>query len=163
MDNCPNGDTSPSLYDGTCGPAKDVNLSGEVENNTDDNSDPENTSTSASIEGSTFSNEQNQAYLRAFENGITTIADITKARLSDKLTRAELAKMAVQFAIKILHRTPDTTKDCSAFLPSIKSYEGRDLYDFMITACQLNIMGIDHGLAPLKNFRPDDLVTRAEF
>jgi hypothetical protein len=42
------------------------------------------------------------AYEWAFENGITTINDADKARLSDGLTRAELAKMMSQYITKVL-------------------------------------------------------------
>lgn len=168
MDVCPNGDTSPSFYDGKCG---ETVLSWEIVQNTGNNNlisnqTGNNSGTnviSASIDGSTYSDEQNQAYLWAFKNWITTTSNIIDAKLDTKVTRAQLAKMISQFAIKVMWKTPNTSKDCSAFLPSIKKYQGQDLYDFMITSCQLDLMWIDLNGGVLSNFMPDKYVTRWEF
>lgn len=62
-----------------------------------------------SIEGSQFSSEQNEAYLWACGNDVTTIRTITGARLADPLTRAELAKMMAIYATKILGKSPVST------------------------------------------------------
>jgi len=155
-DSCPNGDNSGSYYDGTCGDTtteNEVVLSGEVEE------DDETTADTSSAEKS----ELELAYDYAFSKGITTMDTIEKARLNDKITRAELAKVISQYAITVLGKTPDTSKDCSAFLPSIKKYQGQDLYDLMTTACQLNLMGIHPDQSPLSDFMPDAYVSRAEF
>ena len=53
-----------------------------------------------------YTEELLAAYEWAFENGITTINDADKARLSDGLTRAELAKMMSQYMTNVLWKTP---------------------------------------------------------
>jgi hypothetical protein len=90
------------------------------------------------------------------------MANIQAARMHDAITRAELAKVISQYATQVLGKTPNTSKDCSAFLNSIAAYTN-DLHGFMIMACQLEIMGINPDGTPLDNFRPNDFVTRAEF
>lgn len=153
MDDCPNGDFSPSYYDKTCGtPPQDIVLEGEVTSSSDD----------CSIEGSTYSDEENAAYLYACEKDITTIRNIMDARLFDKITRAELAKVISQYAMTVLDKKPDTTKDCSAFSQSIAHYTN-DLNQYMTTSCQLDLMGVHPDMSPLSDFMPDQYVTRAEF
>jgi hypothetical protein len=82
--------------------------------------------------------------------------------MHDKVTRAEVAKMLSQYATNILGATPDANKDCSAFAKSISSYD-KTMQDFMTKSCQLNIMGIKADNSPLKDFMPNNYVTRAEF
>ena len=53
---------------------------------------------------SKYSEEQVAAYEWALEKGITTINDIEKAKLSDWLTRAQLAKMMSQYLTNVLFR-----------------------------------------------------------
>ncbi|MDR0859502.1 MAG: hypothetical protein LBO09_00535 [Candidatus Peribacteria bacterium] len=90
------------------------------------------------------------------------MSTIQAARLNDPLTRAELAKLMSQYAIKVLGKTPDTSKDCSAFSQSIAHY-ATDLQGYMTTSCQLGIMGIQSDGTPLSDFMPDNYVIRAEF
>ncbi|GHW02875.1 hypothetical protein AGMMS50249_6610 [candidate division SR1 bacterium] len=152
IDSCPNGDFSDSYYDKTC------EASESHSNSTTTSSD-----LSDDTNNSAYSDEEIQAYQRAFSLGITSAQSIQDARLGDKLTRAQLAKMAIKYAINILHKIPDTSKDCSAFLPSLSEYVGQDLYDDTITACQLDIMGIGENSTVLTDFIPDGTVIRAEF
>ena len=67
------------------------------------------------------------------------------------------------FAEKVLGKTPDTTKDCSAFSQSIQEYASTDLYGFMTQACQLGVMGITSDGRSLVDFMPAQVVSRAEF
>ncbi|MDR0859840.1 MAG: hypothetical protein LBO09_02405 [Candidatus Peribacteria bacterium] len=85
------------------------------------------------------------------------------ARLDDYLTRAENAKLMSQYAMVVLGKTPDTTKDCSPFLDSIQSYKNTDLYDAMITSCQLDIMGINADKTPIPDFMGADILQRKDF
>jgi hypothetical protein len=55
--------------------------------------------------------EQKAAYEWALKYGITSIDDPYAARLSDGLTRAEFAKMMVQYMINVLHKKPVLNKD----------------------------------------------------
>lgn len=54
----------------------------------------------------------NDAYLYAYGIGITTIPTIQGANMDGNLTRAHMAKMIVNFAIKVLGLKPDTTRIC---------------------------------------------------
>ena len=73
-----------------------------------------------------------------------------------KLTRAELAKMISIYAINILWKVTDSSKDC---IFDDVSNELDAKYSYWIEhACQLWLMWKD-----IKKFRPYDWVTRAEF
>ena len=107
-----------------------------------------------------YNEEQIKAYEWAYENGVKTINNIDKARLSDWLTRAELAKMMSQYMTKVLWKTPvDTEK---AEYADVDESLG-DLADFIQTAYAYKIMWINADGTPLKNFNPNGKVTRAEY
>ena len=139
-DYCPDGDFSDSYYDKTCGVAKVVTKisSGSIENNLvgDDGYIPE-------FDG---------AYEFAFENGITTMPTAQAANMTWVLTRIDMAKMLVNYAINILGKTPNTSISCKfadtyGQIPEMK--------DYAIKACQLWLMGKGK-----KNFMPNNMVTR---
>ena len=113
-----------------------------------------------SAEGSSFSEEQNQAYLWACGKDITTIRAISGARLDQPLTRAELAKMMSVYVTKVLGKQPVLTG--VAQYPDVDSKMG-DLADYIQLAYQLQIMGIHHDGTALSYFEPNKFVTRAEF
>ena len=103
-----------------------------------------------------FTRELNNAYHFAYINWITTMNDIETANMNWTLKRIEMAKMLSQYAINVLWRQPDTSK-------TIKfndiSLELDQQYSYWITkAYQLWIMWQN-----VNNFRPFDIVTRAEF
>ena len=106
-----------------------------------------------------YDEEQIAAYKWAYNNRITTINDIEKARLTDWLTRAELAKMMSQYMTNIQWKIPTIEKveywDVDESLG--------DLADFIQTAYSYRIMWINADGTPLENFNPDWLVTRAEY
>lgn len=100
--------------------------------------------------------EMQQAYKFAYENKITTQNTYYKANMNWTLTRAAMAKMLSYFAINILEKKPDISRTIS--FPDV-SWELDYMYNNWITlAYQLWIMWIN-----VENFRPNDLVTRAEF
>lgn len=113
-----------------------------------------------SAEGSSFSEEQNHAYLWACGKDITTIRAISGARLDQPLTRAELAKMMSVYVTKVLGKQPVLTG--VAQYPDVDSKMG-DLADYIQLAYQLQIMGIHHDGTALSHFEPNKFVTRAEF
>ncbi len=147
-DNCPDGDLSSSFYDGTCEKPKTTSkkLSGEVEGIV---------LTSWDISHSTYSREFNQAYLFAFQYGITTQSTIQKANMEGMLTRAHMAKMMVNYAINVLDKTPNTWLVCSF---ADISNQSSDIQLYIKLACQLGLMGVG-----ISNFDPNGEVTRAQF
>lgn len=103
-----------------------------------------------------FTKEFNDAYEFAFANGITTMKSIEEAAMEDWLTRIAMAKMLSQYAINVLKKTPDTSKECKF---GDVSAELDAQYDHGVTlACQLGIMWVW-----ITDFRPFDPVVRAEF
>lgn len=107
-----------------------------------------------------YSEEQIAAYTWAFENGITTINDIEKAKLSDWLTRAQLAKMMSQYMTNVLWKTPAEVKKVE--YADVDSSLG-DLADFIQVAYAYKIMWINADGTPIKKFNPKGQVTRAEY
>lgn len=100
-----------------------------------------------------FDDELIQAYLYAYQYRMTTINDIEQANLHNGLTRAQAAKILSNFAITILGRVPDQTRQCQ--FDDIDWY--KDLTSWMKTSCQLGIMGVD-----IEHFNPNDVMTRAQ-
>ena len=101
-----------------------------------------------------YPSELQNAYEWAYINGITTMNSIEKANMKWNITREEMAKMISNYAVNILWKTPDTTKDCLF----IDSNINPDLVKSVTKSCQLWLMG-----QWVSSFRPKDSVTRAEF
>jgi hypothetical protein len=78
--------------------------------------------------------EAEAAYNRAYQLGITTLAPFERARPTENVSRAEMAKMVVNYAENVLHLTPDTSKSCN-FIDIDEV--NRELYNYIITSCQL--------------------------
>lgn len=137
MDNCPNGDHSPSYYDRSCGtptPQPDTSTDPELLN----------------------------AYQRALKHNITTQFPIDNARLLDYLTRAELAKMLSVFTLNFTDKQPITNKPgCDLYTDT--DQVNTELAAFIKQACELEIMGLhSDGKTPLTEFMPNKFVSRAE-
>ncbi|MDR0606965.1 MAG: hypothetical protein LBG52_01120 [Candidatus Peribacteria bacterium] len=113
----------------------------------DNNSQPEN---NASI----VSTEMIAAYQWAFQRGITTMPTFSKARLTDPITRAEMAKMISVFATKLLHKSPNNEKaKCTQFIDL--SFANDDLQPYIVESCQLGLMGMQgDGVGVQDNFFP---------
>ena len=107
-----------------------------------------------------YSEEQVAAYKWAFEKWITTIDNIDKAKLSDWLTRAQLAKMMSQYMTNVLWKT---SVDAESANYADVDESLWDLADFIQTAYEYKIMWINADGTPLKNFNPNWKVTRAEY
>ena len=100
--------------------------------------------------------ELHKAYNFAHENGITTTNSATEADMYWPLTRIAMAKMLSQYAINILWQKPDTTKTIS--FPDVSPELDAQYNNGVTLAYQLWIMWIW-----IDKFRPNDIVTRAEF
>jgi len=142
-DNCPDGDFSPSYYDGSCGTAPIKHNDKKIQVCT------------------WYSEELNHAYIFAFAHNITTLADCQKAQLDWPLIRSHMAKMISNFSISILKKTPDTDKICN--FADIGS-QSQEMKYYTQLACQLWLMGLESdGITHMNNFMPNDVVTRAQF
>ena len=100
------------------------------------------------------------AYDYAFKVGVTTKSSIDQANMLGNLKRVEMAKMMTNYAKEVLNKTPDTSKVC-AFKDVSK--ESPDMQDYMVQSCQLGLMGVDADGNAKDTFKPQGIVTRAEF
>lgn len=156
MDYCPNGDSSPSRYDRVCrgnnvvvtGDSTTVEVIKVI-------TVPAGPPLIGSIVNSPYSQELNQAYLYAFSIGMTTMPSILEANIKWHLTRAQMAKMITRYAMEVLWKELDDTREC-AF--SDINDQSRDLRSYIRNICQLGFM---HG--DMSHFNPNGIVTRAEF
>ncbi len=106
--------------------------------------------------GANYSDELTEAYAYAYSNGITTMKSIDAADMYGSLTRVAMAKMIANYATTVLWLEPDTSAKCT-FTDVTAALDAQ--YDNWVTkACQLGLMGQN-----ITAFRPNDLVTRAEF
>ena len=100
--------------------------------------------------------ELKQSYEFAYKNWITTMDTIDNADMYGPLTRIAMAKMLSQYAINVLNKKPVNT-----VVPHFLDMNDKldEEYNYWVTlAYQLGIMWIN-----IEEFRPFDLVTRAEF
>ena len=140
-DSCPNGDFSPSFYDFSCGSQWSHG--------------------SATCNTITQQNEFTDAYDRAYNLWITTVAPICEANLDGKITRKQLAKMMTEFTVQIIGKQPNNNILCS--FADTKD-ETPEMKFYMKIACQLGLMGRESdGRQTKRNFDPNNYVTRAEF
>lgn len=133
---CPLGDTSGDPTDGICYAAKRV----------------------GSIANSLYSVETDNAYLFAYKKGLTEAKTIQRAEINSLITRAQFARMVSLFAMNVLHKTPDTSLQCSF---TDMRRETQEMQDAATVACQLGIMGRDTSGQPNIIFNPRGYVTQA--
>ena len=103
-----------------------------------------------------FTIEFNNAYMFSFLYWITTMQDIHHANMNWGLNRIAMAKMLSQYAINILKKIPDTTKNCNFW--DVTMQMDSDYNNWVTLACQLWLMWVW-----IDKFRPNDEVVRAEF
>ena len=113
------------------------------------------------ISNSPYSAELNLAYLYAYNMWITSMDNIVDANMEWNLIRSHMAKMLVERAINVRWLEADTEITCD--FDDISWLMWQDLYDFVIQSCQMWLMWLDGFWNPADSFRPDDLVTRAQF
>ena len=159
-DNCPNGDFSPSYYDGTCWDSrleeKDSIITSESWNATTEN---QNSMQESSNTFQEFSSEILTAYQRAFKNNITTLAPLENANPDWMVIRGHLAKMVVNYALNVLGRTlPEKIPSTCSRKDGSNARESEEIKDYAIKSCSLGLMGID-----MEYFQPNALVSRAQF
>jgi hypothetical protein len=103
-----------------------------------------------------YSVELNNAYRFAYMNWITTMNNIDNANMNWVLRRIEMAKMLSNYAVNILWKVPDTSKNIIFW--DVSNSLNAQYGNWVTLAYQLWIMWQN-----IKDFRPYDLVTRAEF
>jgi len=109
---------------------------------------------------SPFNKELTDAYFYAYNIKITTVSDIKRADMTGVLIRSHLSKMISEYAIKVLGKTPDTTRKC--IFSDIKN-QTAEFQKYAIMSCQLGLMGLKTDGTPATKFDPNDQVNRAIF
>lgn len=99
--------------------------------------------------------ELQQAYQFAYGIGITTMPTASQARLCDGVTRAEMAKMMVNYAQSVTTLSEDSSRACN--FDDI-STQPAELQWYIVQACKLGIMGVG-----ISSFYPNASVDRWQF
>ena len=136
-DYCPDGDYSSSYYDGICG------------------NKPTTVATWTNTVITQASDELISAYKWALGKQITTMSTLEVARIGDPLTRGEMAKMIVNYAINNLWKTINTGNQAN--FTDING-QTAEMKNYINKAYQLGLMWVN-----VSKFNPNSLVTRAEF
>lgn len=172
-DDCPNGDTSRTQYDGMCenkpaGGSANVAASGNV-THSDENTGAATTATGTIqptedenapvVEEPCSDAETQKAYTYAYDNSMTTMPTCQKARTDDSMTRAEAAKIMSNYAINVLGHSPNTDNECSF---ADMSSQDAEMQSYAIAACQLGIMGLQGDGSVALTFSPEGLVDKAQ-
>ena len=103
-----------------------------------------------------FTREKYNAYKFWYKYWLTTANSIENANMEWEITRAALAKMMANFAKSILQKTPDSKKSCT--FNDVSTDLDWKYGKWISESCMLWIMW-----EWIRNFRPYDNVTRAEF
>ena len=166
-DNCPNGDLSPSYYDGECW--SDNNTWNVIQSETQWSEESSNDSDTTvdysdkSEEWQTWNQDEFlDAYNFAFKHGITTMDTIEKANLDWYIKRWHLAKMITNYVVNVLWKEipSDIPASCLSFNDEATVRESEEIKDYAIKSCTLWLMWIN-----MKNneFLPNDYVPRSQF
>lgn len=107
--------------------------------------------------GNWFTREYNNAFKFSYINWITTASSIKNAKMNSPLTRIAMAKMLSQYAINVLWKQSNTSKWIKKF-SDVTAKQNSDYNNAVTLSYQLWIMW-----QWTDKFRPNDVVTRAEF
>lgn len=109
---------------------------------------------------SPYNKELTDAYSYAFGVKITTVPNIERADLTGVLIRSHLSKMMSEYAMKVLWKTPDTSRKCI-----FKDVDNQtdEFKKYARISCELWLMWLKTDWTPADTFHPDGKVTRAIF
>ena len=147
-DYCPNWDYSDSYYDGDCWIL-----------NEHSNGSWGTHSSAWNIEIDDI--EVRDAYERAYSNNIIDNY-VANQDIDGVLTRWYMAKLMVNFIIKmwLVVRPTNIPTECLSWNDNNYLWESDDIKNYATLSCAFGIMWID---MPNNEFRPNDIVNRAEF
>lgn len=105
--------------------------------------------------------EMQQAYVFSKKYSITTMPDCIAANMYWSLYRRDAAKMISNFAINILHRTPNKQTQCEFW--DIKGVSS-EYQKYIKLACELGLMWINNMTNEVNTFfYPDEYVDTAQW
>jgi len=152
-DDCPDGDFSPSYYDGTCGISPEFPKNPERLLETDETRE----------HGTAEEKSESQVYLWAREYHLTSMETYEDFRPYDAITRAEMAKIVVLYTKMITPNflASEESIDC-AFFTDLAQVNA-ELQAYITQSCELGLMGYySDGETQKDAFSPNDRITRAE-
>ncbi len=157
-DNCPDGDFSDSRYDSDCGNAE-WNNGGDIDWDWEDT----NTWNLENLDGLIEINAEVLASCKYIQDLWLQKTCVEILQEDNYLDRIELAELSVLFAREELDRWLVNERfECQEY-NDISELTVRE-QAFAINACNMWIMGLESdSTTPQENFRPYDLVPRAEF
>lgn len=179
-DNCPNGDTSPTFYDGMCSSTSGWGGGGwgsSSSSNTTVAATGSKATSGSTVTWTTATDIQNSVpttitsttmsetdiYNWAFANHITTLP-LTKARLHDGILRYEAAKMIVNFAENVMHSRIEHNPLCNVENYGDKASFDPEMKEMLTKICDLWLMGWSvRNEKLLWAFRPFDTLSADEF
>ncbi len=151
-DVCPaSRDCSDSYYDHLCGTCSQTTLLDKIV----DRFHKKPVTKSWSIVWSPYSNELNNAYLRAYSLWLTSMPTIQLAKMDGTLLRAHLAKIISQFAVNVLGLKENTWANC---VFSDIATQTKEMQYYEVQACRLWLMWVGSA-----SFFPAKEVNRATF
>ncbi|MDR0370062.1 MAG: S-layer homology domain-containing protein [Candidatus Peribacteria bacterium] len=147
IDDCPDGDYSPSYYDDIC------------------NSEDDHASAEENEDSSQAQNDQQDLYDWAKEHKLTDTTSKEEMRLQDNITRAEIAKVIVSYINSLdssqAQNDTDNNDKCSSFTDL--NQVNAELQSYIIKACEYGLMGYyADGETTKEKFFPNGDITRAE-
>lgn len=175
-DDCPQGDTSPTFYDGLCaGQSASNGVSAGGGGGSSSSTSvvtptvivpvpsvvvavPVTSTVATRIKQSTL-----DIYKWAYTHHITT-QPITKARLHDGILRYEAAKMIAHFAVNVENKTVKKNTQCTIENFTDYAVFDAEMKDVIHTICDLGLMGWKGDKKTLlDSFRPFDTLSAEEF
>lgn len=165
-DNCPNGDNSPTPYDGLCNGMSSGGVNNTSAITTGANTTPASiwTQNNSSSNGETpVLTTDTDVYNRAYAHGITTMS-LAKVRLHDTIQRYEAAKMIVNFVKNVEGKTITPNANCKIETFSDYTTFDAEMRTYIKGICDLGLMGWKPGkTAMIPIFRPFDTLSAQEF
>lgn len=104
--------------------------------------------------------ESNMVEIYKYAKQYQLIEDKDVPALCQPITRAKLAELMVNYALKLALVEPNLQRRCT--FSDIGSYDNTSKF-FIALACDFGFLGVNKDGTVQKQFRPDALVTRAEF
>ena len=106
-----------------------------------------------------YSSEVIDAYKWAYNNDITTINSLDKAKPNNAIIRGHMAKVVVNYAVNVLWKeAPEEIPEHCKWNDNTKDWESAEIKEYAEKACALWIMWIN-----VNTFQPKNVVSRAEF
>jgi hypothetical protein len=103
--------------------------------------------------------EENMVEIYNYAKSAGLVNDKDIPELCKPFTRAKLARVMVDYALKLALVEPNLSRRCS--FNDVKNFSNEDQF-YMALACDFGFLGVSEDGTVQQNFNPNGLVTRAE-